>query len=171
MIHLERGGALSTAWTHYEFPLSSKSAHRWRDENGRGLTQSEFSDFLATDPAIYFRADFTSAAGEATDLDNVGIVPPTPRTLSLRFRKTRDEEFYGRLKSDNPECESNIEVGVFRKANGKRKLIGSPTTDAEGRYGLSDAGKPGTYFSRVGETELEPSGFCEAKKSNKVKLD
>lgn len=172
MIHLERGASLSAGWVHYEFPLSSNRAHRWRDEAGEPLTHEDFRAFLATDPAIYFRADYSVESGESTDFDNVGIVMFIPRNLTLRFKRSRDDEFYGRLKSPNDACEPNVEVRVYRKAHGKRKLIGSKMTNGSGRYGLSDAGKPGKYVAKVDETELgSPLDVCAPAKSNRVKID
>lgn len=171
MIHLRRDPALSTGWTHYEFPVKTSNSHRWRDDDGEPLTDSAFADFLATNPAIFVRADYSAVAGETTDFDNVGIVMFIPRTVTLRYSGSQNK-FTGRLKSDEPQCKPNIDVTVFRVKNGKRDQIGKATTNSKGKYALSDPGKPGKYFSRVKETELgSPLDVCAPGKSKKVKLD
>ena len=170
MIRLERGAPLSSEWTHYEFPLSSNGAHRWRDADGAPLSPSEFRDFLATDPAIYFRAGFSGDAGETTDLDNVGIVPATPRAISLHYRGSSNE-FYGRIKSDNVGCIQGAPVKLFRVKKGGKEKIGEATTDSQGKYTVSDPGKPGKYFSKVPDTELPPTDACAPDRSKTIKLD
>jgi hypothetical protein len=170
MIHLEHGVPLSTDWTHYGFPLSSTRAHRWRDADGSRLSQAEFNKFLATDPSIYLRADYSNQAGETTDFDNVGVAPLIARTLTLHYRSSANE-FYGRIKSDNVGCEQAAPVKVFRVKGGKKQKIGEATTDTQGKYTLGDPGRPGKYFSKVPSTDLPPTDACGPDKSRKIKLD
>ncbi|MBA2240847.1 MAG: hypothetical protein H0W09_06355 [Solirubrobacterales bacterium] len=66
---------------------------------------------------VLVEADYATTMAEATDLDNVGIVPDTPRELTLRYRR-RAGQFNGRLTSPNPDCVSSQAIGLVRASDG-----------------------------------------------------
>lgn len=160
-LHSDSGQSLGTEWSHFVFPLR---ARLWRDEDGDRVSPARFGRFLAEDPVILWDAEYSSAAGETTDLDNVGIFSGE-RELTIKYSK----KFKGKIVPDNSSCAVGT-VKVFRKRSGKDERIGKDDTDGQGRYVVKKNAKQGRYYAKIQEQEIEPGLVCEDAESPTIKV-
>jgi hypothetical protein len=67
--------------------------------------------------------------------------------ISINFR---NGTFFGRVKSDKDFCERGRKVRVFRKRKHRPDaLIGTDTTNADGKWSVDKSGAKGRYYARV----------------------
>jgi hypothetical protein len=84
--------------------------------------------------------------------------------------------FHGRIVSDNDACEQSRSVKLFKeRRNGGKKLLGTTTSDLEGKWQvLVDPLSSGAYFA-VGQKREEGTAgtvfVCDRAKSRIVAVD
>jgi hypothetical protein len=141
-----------TSWTSFSIPLFPS------DWKGRGskLTKTSFKNDLANLTAVLILADYQTATGETTDLDNVALSPFTGQTvnrsLSLAYAA---HAFRGKLRADDPgACPvSGQSVKVLLRRRGPDQAVGIALTDATGAYVLKQpARKKGAYYALTSES-------------------
>jgi hypothetical protein len=84
--------------------------------------------------------------------------------------------FHGRIVSNNDACEQGRSVKLFKeKRNGSKKLLGTTTSDLEGKWQvLVDPLKSGAYFAVAQKREEGTAGtifVCDRAKSRIVAVD
>lgn len=90
--------------------------------------------------------------------------PTFPTELTI---KGPNGDFSGKIKSDNPECESGRKVTVFKKKSGDDKKVGSDTADS-GKWSTGNSGeKKGKFYAKVGAD----FGACAKAKSKTIELE
>jgi hypothetical protein len=84
--------------------------------------------------------------------------------------------FHGRIVSDNDACEQGRSVKMFKqKRNGGKKLLGTTTSDLEGKWQvLVDPLSSGAYFAVAQKRKEGTAGtifVCDRAKSRIVAVD
>src|SRR5688500_17202109 len=61
------------------------------------------------------------------------------------------DSFTGRVNSDRPRCERNRTIEIYQEVVGDDILVGTTTTDAEGKWEfvVPDAAPAGTYYAKA----------------------
>ncbi|HEU4393005.1 MAG TPA: hypothetical protein VFR04_05135 [Solirubrobacterales bacterium] len=88
---------------------------------------------------------------------------PTKVVVSLKF-----PAFHGKLTSSRQSCLGSRKVKMYRERNGKKKLLGSDTSEDNGKWAIP-VGKnltSGAYFATVAKR-----GKCKAAKSKVLPID
>jgi len=82
----------------------------------------------------------------------------TKVVVSLKF-----PAFHGKLTSPRSSCLGNRKVKMFRERNGKKVLLGSDRSDAQGKWKIPVGKnlKSGSYYATVAKTKK-----CKGDKSS-----
>ena len=141
-----------TSWTSFSIPLFGSD---WNDGRTR-LTKASLKNYLANLTAVLILADYQTATGETTDLDNVALSSfsgqTVKRSLSLVYAA---HAFRGKLRADHPHAcpVSGQSVYVFLRRRGPDQAVGITLTDATGAYVLKQpVRKKGTYYALTSES-------------------
>lgn len=102
----------------------------------------------------------------------IGIVPLSASAKGTTYETTvtikgPDGDFSGRVKSFNPQCETQRTVKVFKKREGKDKKIGTDTTPvANNSWSTGNSGyKKGKFYAKAPAVEV-----CEKGRSETITL-
>jgi len=151
-----------TSWTSFGLPLYYSD---WKDPRGK-LTKADFKSILATLSGITILADYQTAPGELTDLDNVALAEFTgatvQRSLSLQYAA---HAFRGILSStDETACPVGSQVlAVLKRRRGDDQIVGFVKTDASGTYALAQPAKRGTFYAAISERHTVTVHCTKAK--------
>jgi hypothetical protein len=81
--------------------------------------------------------------------------------------------FKGRVSSSRDRCERDREVSVFKVRTGPDRLIGTDTTNDNGRYSVPKPGARGRFYARVSREVFGGYGHrheCEADTSGTIRV-
>jgi hypothetical protein len=165
-VYARVSGAPGTDWTSFAIPLYSSD---WKDPVGV-LTKAAFKAILANLTSIVILADYQTASGEFTDLDNVSLTPfsgvTVNRSVSLEYSA---HAFRGKLSSDDTtKCPVTNQVGaVMKRKRGDDLVMGLVSTNSTGNFVLAQAAKKGRFYALFSERH-SPTVRCLAAKSPTV---
>jgi hypothetical protein len=119
--------------------------------------------FLWTATAVAAVAAVPASAGNVVKYDSqvtIGQGPPP---------------FHGQVKSENPGCEDQRKVRMFKKKRGADKLLGRDKTNHRGHWKIVvDPLRTGAYYAKVIRREEGAAGttfVCRADESETVVAD
>jgi hypothetical protein len=81
--------------------------------------------------------------------------------------------FKGRVSSERERCERDREVSVFKARKGPDRLIGTDTTNDNGRYVVPKPGARGRFYAKVAREVFGGYGHrhvCEADTSGTIRV-
>ena len=95
--------------------------------------------------------------------------PTVARSLTLSYSKSK-QRFKGTLASSQPSCVSNDSVSVWKKVGGPDVEVGAGGVNAEGKYVVSERGRPGKYYATVDGRVVADLAACGSATSATVRL-
>jgi hypothetical protein len=151
-----------TSWSSFTIPLFTSD---WSAPSGR-LTKADFKALLGNLSSIVILADYQTAPGETTDLDNVALRAFTgisvQPTLSLIYTQ---HAFRGTLSStDELSCPvASQVVAIFKQRKGDDKIVGLVQADSSGDFVLQQPAKKGKFYAAIREFHTPAVHCLEAK--------
>ncbi len=95
--------------------------------------------------------------------------PTVARSLTLSYSKSK-QRFKGTLASSQPSCVSNDSVIVWKKVSGPDVEVGAGGVNVEGKYVVSERGRPGKYYATVDGRVVADLAACGSATSATMRL-
>ncbi len=95
--------------------------------------------------------------------------PSVNRSLTLSYSKSK-KKFKGTLAVSQPSCDGSDPVTVWRRLIGDDLEVGTDEVNAQGKYVVSERGRPGKYYATVEERVVSDVAACELATSPTLRL-